>query len=82
MVDRDQLAGMREASKILRKKKRKELWSLVGTVATVIVIVWIILGALFGERKPEIHEGEPCGEGHHWKWVGIGQITDLSCERD
>jgi hypothetical protein len=67
------------------KPKRWD-WRRLGYFAATAFIVWIVLGSLFswlfGERKYRPREGDECGPGHHWVYVGIGDNTDLSCEQD
>jgi len=41
-----------------------------------------VTGHNFQGRTP-MREGGTCGEGHHWRYVGVpGQTSDLSCEAD
>lgn len=60
----------------------RPLWERFKNVAFWVLVGWFAIGlvlqAFWGDSKPR--EGEACGEGHRWVYVGIGENRDLSCE--
>jgi hypothetical protein len=52
--------------------------------AFLACLIIYALGSWFGfiKQPPGVHEGQACGLGHHWKYVGNPEDPDLSCEPD
>jgi len=57
-------------------------WGWFVLEASITFVIWAfnIPQERFGRHFP--HAGQQCGPEHHWRWVGVGELADFSCERD
>ena len=69
-----------EVLKRLLERFNEVVETVIGWIAIVLVVL-MAMGILASESENP-KEGQACGEGNHWKRVGVGPNSDLSCEED
>ncbi len=62
-------------------------WERVKGVLANAFLAYLVLYALaswlgFIKQPRPIREGDVCGPGYHYKYIGNPEDPDLSCERD